>query len=147
MNRDCVFCKIAGGLISADVVYQDDKIMAFLDVAPINPGHLLVIPKHHYISSASFPEEIAGKIFYIGSRLGIACRRVLDADGYNLHLSDGACAGQEIEHTHLHVVPRFIDDGFFWNWRKLQKDDKAFSELAIKIKNRLKTTEKDSYDN
>lgn len=142
--KNCIFCKIASGEISALKVFEDDLIVAFMDIAPINFGHTLVIPKEHHTSVATIPESTAGRMFLAASRIGVAMRRSLDADGFNLHLSDGTVAGQVVMHAHLHVVPRWSDDAFHWNWRQLQYDsDEARSAYYTKIKNAFKL-ERDS---
>jgi histidine triad (HIT) family protein len=137
MEKNCIFCKIVSGDTDVEKIYEDDLILAFLDISPINRGHILVIPKEHTASPSSLSELISGRIFYVASRLGLALKKSLNADGVNLHLSDGICAGQTVSHAHLHVIPRYIDDAFFWNWRKLKhKTDN--SELIDKIKSKLK---------
>ena len=137
---DCIFCEIIAGDIPSVKLYDDDLVLAFLDIAPINPGHLLVIPKEHHSSSATIPEDIAGRMFHIGTRLGVACKRALDVDGFNLHLADGQCAGQVVGHAHLHVIPRGVDDGFHWNWRQQAYQDEAQRDLiAEKIKAKFKS--------
>jgi hypothetical protein len=79
-------------------------------------------------------ENVAGRMFLVGSRLGVAMRRALDADGFNLHLSDGTVAGQVVMHAHLHIVPRWTDDNFHWNWRQLQyESDEQRDKMAAKI--------------
>ncbi|MBU8902600.1 MAG: HIT domain-containing protein, partial [Victivallales bacterium] len=99
---NCIFCKIIEGEIPSTKIYEDDLIFAFMDISPINKGHILVIPKEHYIASSSIPEDVAGRMFHVGSRIGVALRRGLDYDGFNLHLADGTCAGQVVMHAHLH---------------------------------------------
>jgi len=137
--KNCIFCKIAAGEIPARKLYEDDLVFAFLDIAPINKGHLLVIPKEHHTSSATIPEKLAGRMFRVGARLGVACKRGLEADAYNLHLSDGTCAGQVVMHAHLHVVPRWTDDNFHWNWRQLKyASDVEREEFASKMLEKFK---------
>ena len=136
---DCVFCKIIAGELPSAKVYEDDLVLAFLDLGPINFGHTLVIPKAHHQSCATIPEETAGRMFHIGSRIGIAARRALDMDGFNLHLSDGQCAGQVVMHAHLHIVPRGVEDGFYWNHRQLQYASEGERvEICGKIVEKLK---------
>lgn len=118
--RNCIFCKIVAGEIPSLKVYEDEQVFAFIDIAPINFGHTLVIPKEHHTSVATIQEATAGRMFLVGSRIGVAMRRSLDADGFNLHLSDGTAAGQVVMHAHLHVVPRWTTDKFHWNWRQLK---------------------------
>lgn len=136
--KNCIFCKIIAGEIPSLKVYEDDLVFAFMDIAPINFGHTLVIPKEHHTSVATIPEATAGRMFLVGSRIGVAMRRSLDADGFNLHLSDGTVAGQVVMHAHLHVVPRWSDDGFHWNWRQLQyESEEKRAEILEKIKSKF----------
>ncbi|MCK5844956.1 MAG: HIT family protein [Victivallales bacterium] len=136
---NCVFCGIVSGEIPSVKLYEDDLVFVFLDIAPINPGHLLVIPKEHHVSASTIPENIAGRMFHVASRMGVALKRALDVDGFNLHLADGACAGQVVMHAHMHVVPREVDDGFHWNWRQTSySNDAERDETAAKIAAKLK---------
>lgn len=137
--KDCIFCKITAGELPAVKLYEDELVLAFLDIAPINPGHILVIPKEHHTGSATIPEDVAGRMFHVGTRLGVAAKRAMEMDGFNLHLADGTCAGQVVMHAHLHVIPRSAEDGFHWNWRqKKYSDDKERDETAALIKEKLK---------
>ena len=137
--KNCIFCKIIAGEIPSVKLYEDDLVLAFLDIAPINFGHLLVIPKEHHTSSSTIPEKTAGRMFHVGTRLGVAQKRVLDVDGFNLHLADGQCAGQVVMHAHLHVIPRDVEDGFHWNWRQLKyTDDNERDKLATDIITKFK---------
>ena len=135
---NCIFCKIIAGEIPSTRIYEDDLVFAFMDISPINKGHILVIPKEHHHASSSIPEDVAGRMFHVGSRIGVALRRGLDYDGFNLHLADGSCAGQVVMHAHLHIVPRGVEDGFHWNWRHLKYEDKEAQQTAEKIKAKLK---------
>ena len=141
---DCIFCKIIAGEIPSAKIYEDELIYAFLDISPINFGHTLVIPKEHHQSAASIPEETAGRMFHVASRIGILLKRMEEFDAYNLHLADGTCAGQVVMHAHLHVVPRNADDTFHWNWRQLKYDTpEVAGELAEKLRNALKLEPQD----
>ena len=135
--RNCIFCRIIAGEIPSVKLYEDDLVFAFLDIAPINLGHVLVIPKEHHQSASTIPEHIAGRMMRIGSRIGIALKRKLDYDAFNLHLADGTAAGQVVMHSHLHIVPRWTDDGFHWNWRQLAYPEGKMAEIAEKIVKRL----------
>ena len=137
----CFFCKIIAGDIPSVKIYEDDLVYAFLDISPINLGHTLVIPKEHHQSASTIPENVAGRLFHIGSRIGIAMKRELDIDGYNLHLADGTAAGQVVMHAHLHVIPRGVEDGFRWNWRQLKYGENEMAEYAQKITKRLNTVQ------
>ncbi|MPN19976.1 hypothetical protein SDC9_167351 [bioreactor metagenome] len=97
-----------------------------------------MIPNAHFESISSVPEATAGRMMKVGARLGIALKRALDYDGYNLHLADGQAAGQVVMHAHLHVVPRGVEDGFRWNWRQLQYAEGEAARLAEKILEKFK---------
>lgn len=134
---NCVFCKIINNEIPSAKIYEDDLVLAFLDLGPINYGHALVIPKEHHESSSTIPETTAGRMFKVGSRIGVALKRKLDYDAFNLHLADGSAAGQVVMHAHLHVVPRGVEDGFRWNWRQLKYEDGKMQEIASEIAPRV----------
>jgi histidine triad (HIT) family protein len=137
--KNCVFCKIVSGEIPSSKIYGDELVFAFLDIAPINHGHILVIPKEHHTSAATIPENVAGRMMTVGTRLGVAAKRVLDFEGFNLHLAEGACAGQVVMHAHLHVIPRGVEDGFHWGWRQVKyESDAQRNEISEKIRERLK---------
>ena len=133
----CIFCKIIAGEIPAAKIYEDELVLAFLDIGPINFGHTLVIPKEHHESSATIPEATAGRMFRVGSRIGIALKRKFEYEAFNLHLADGTAAGQVVMHAHLHVVPRGVEDGFRWNWRQLSYKDGELKEFAEELSARV----------
>lgn len=135
---ECIFCQIAAGKLPAVKLYEDELVVAFLDLGPINYGHTLVIPKEHHESSSTIPEATAGRMFHVGSRIGVALKRQEAYDAFNLHLADGAAAGQVVMHAHLHVVPRGVEDGFRWNWRQLKYAENGMAEMAEKIRAKLK---------
>ena len=109
----CVFCDIVAGCAPASVVHRDERCMAFMDIRPIAPGHLLVIPNDHAAFLGDLDPDDGRAMFAVAQRLAAALRRSgLPADGINLHVADGAVAGQEIFHVHVHVIPRFAGDGF-----------------------------------
>lgn len=113
MSRGCVFCAIAAGDAARSVVHEDDLVIACMDIHPVNPGHLLVLPKHHVAWLGDLPLDTGRHMMEVGMRLNAAIRASpLRAAGTNLFLADGEAAGQEILHTHLHVIPRFPGDGF-----------------------------------
>lgn len=111
--ESCVFCSIVRGSAPASRVYTDDLVLAFMDIRPVNRGHLLVVPIVHATHLADLDEETGAHMFRIGKRLAAALRASgLPCEGTNFWLADGAPAGQEVFHVHLHVVPRFRGDGF-----------------------------------
>ncbi len=109
----CVFCDIVAGISSASVIYQDDAILAFMDTAPVNLGHILIVPRKHATYMADMDEAVGMHLFRVTMRIGQAIRNSsVRCEGINLYLADGAVAGQEIYHLHMHVFPRFKGDSF-----------------------------------
>jgi histidine triad (HIT) family protein len=110
---DCIFCRIVAGRAPASVVHRDARCVAFMDIQPVNPGHLLVVPLRHAAHLADADEETVAHLMRVAHRLAAAVRDSgLRCDGVNLHLADGAAAGQDVFHVHLHVFPRWKGDGF-----------------------------------
>ncbi len=110
---DCIFCAIVAGSAPASIVYDDADLLAFMDIRPVNPGHLLIIPKRHASYLADLDEAIGAQMFTVAMRLAQALRvSGLRCEGINLFLADGEAAFQEVFHTHLHVFPRFTGDTF-----------------------------------
>jgi histidine triad (HIT) family protein len=109
----CIFCKILSGDAPASIVYRDEQVAAIMDIQPVTPGHLLVIPIQHSTDLAGINPETAAHMMRIGQRLAAALRASgLRCEGVNLYLADGQAAGQEVWHCHLHVIPRYSGDGF-----------------------------------
>ena len=109
----CVFCDILSGSAPASMVYADERVVAFMDIQPVNPGHLLVVPRQHAPHLADLDADVGGHLFRVGMRLASAVRKTcIRCDGINLFRADGQAAGQEVFHVHLHVIPRFRGDGF-----------------------------------
>jgi histidine triad (HIT) family protein len=95
------------------MVYADERAVAFMDIQPVTPGHLLVVPRAHVAYLAELDPETGGHLFQVGMELAAAVRRShIRSEGVNLFLADGEAAGQEVFHVHLHVIPRFAGDGF-----------------------------------
>jgi histidine triad (HIT) family protein len=109
---DCLFCKIIAGEIPATKIFEDDEYLAILDINPVNFGHALLIPRLHYSNLLQMPD---GALANIGSHLkliGNALKEATQADGINIIANNEAAAGQLIFHTHIHIIPRYTDDGF-----------------------------------
>jgi len=110
---NCTFCDILAGKLPSSILFRDDVCCAFMDIQPVNPGHVLVIPTRHASSLAELDEESGARMFRTAQRIARAVKRSgIKCEGINLFLADGAVAGQEVFHVHLHVVPRYAGDGF-----------------------------------
>ncbi|QYY36345.1 HIT family protein [Ruficoccus sp. ZRK36] len=110
---DCIFCKILEGSLPAHFVYRDERVAAFMDIQPVNPGHVLVIPVQHAVGLQDISAEDTKHIMTVSQKVSLAIRASgLKCEGINLFLADGEAAMQEVFHFHMHVFPRFKGDGF-----------------------------------
>ncbi len=138
---NCIFCDILSGNLPSSRIYQDDQCTAFLDIQPVNPGHMLVIPNYHAAFLADLDEDSGANMFRVAQRLTKALRMSgLKCEGVNLFLADGEAAMQEVFHVHLHVFPRYKGDGFGLRFSPAYFDKPERPELdriAQKIKNVL----------
>lgn len=111
MVSGCIFCRIVAGDAPATKIFEDDHLVAFLDVRPITRGHTLVIPKRHATDLDELDPQMGARLFGFGHRLAKSMRRAgLTADGANLLINDGKAAFQTVHHVHLHVIPRHHGD-------------------------------------
>ena len=138
---ECIFCDIIEGRSAASMVYRDDLCSAFLDIQPINAGHVLVVPNDHATNLADLPPVTGGHMFEVAQRLVRALRcSSLQCEGVNFFLADGEAAMQDVFHVHLHIVPRFHGDGFGLtfgpDYAKLP-DRTTLDNTAQQIKNML----------
>ena len=129
-DPDCVFCKIVTHQIPASVVFEDDAMVAFLDVGPLAEGHILVIPRDHYARFVEMPPALCSKLVSVLPALGRALLEVTGADGYNVLLNDGSIAGQVVPHVHFHLIPRRADDGLGYRWKPTEYPEGRAAEIA-----------------
>jgi histidine triad (HIT) family protein len=138
----CAFCEILAGRLPASVVLRDGSCTAFMDIQPINAGHVLVVPEEHAAHLADLPEDTGTHMFRTAQKVAAALYESgLDCEGVNLFLADGEAAGQEIFHVHLHVFPRFDGDGFglrFGPGYADRPDRKELEETAKRIRDALR---------
>jgi histidine triad (HIT) family protein len=112
-EKTCIFCGILAGTAESSVVYRDAICTAFMTIRPVNPGHLLVVPNQHARGLSDLSAETGAHLFRTAQLMAAALRKSgLRCEGINLFLADGEAAMQEVFHVHLHVLPRFKDDGF-----------------------------------
>ena len=114
---DCIFCKLANGDIPTNSIYEDDKFNVILDNGPATKGHALILPKDHADSLFDLPEETAADAMKLAKKLGQHIVETLKADGLNVVQNNGEAAGQTVKHYHLHLIPRYVNDGqkILWN--------------------------------
>lgn len=133
MNDDCIFCKIAAGIIPSATVYEDADFRAILDIAPAHKGHTIILPKKHAANIFELDEATADKIFPVAKKVASAVSAVTGCDGVNVLQNNGTAAGQSVFHLHVHVVPRFEGDGILPVWDHVSYEDGEAQALAGKI--------------
>ncbi len=109
--HNCIFCKIVSGTLPAARILETPRVLAFLDIAPVNYGHTLVIPKGHYPNLLDLPDDLWLEMGQACRRVAQALRTALEAQGFNLGMNNFEAAGQEVFHAHVHVIPRYFTDG------------------------------------
>ena len=130
----CIFCSIVSGKIPATKVYEDDEVLVFMDIGPLVKGHVLVIPKVHIETVFDASDELIGKLHQIAARVARAQKSQLGALGVNVLQNNGHIAGQEVDHFHIHVIPRFEGDGHTWKWTPLKYSEVVeMEDIANKI--------------
>jgi diadenosine tetraphosphate (Ap4A) HIT family hydrolase len=144
LAMDSIFTKILAGEADASFVYRDEHVAAFMDIHPMNAGHVLVVPVKPAMSLADLDDEIAAHMMVVAKHVAAAIRKSgLRCEGINLTLADGEAAGQEVMHVHMHVIPRFTGDGFGYKYdARLQLAQRtALNEAAQRIAAQLDKTD------
>ena len=134
---DCVFCKISAGQIPCRKIYEDESVLAFLDVGPVNDGHTLVIPKAHFEKLHECPDEIVAKLSACLGRIADAVVKAMEAEAYNVLCNNGRAAGQLVGHVHFHIIPRNSGDGVFDRWPAYEYEQGRADDIVKKICEKL----------
>jgi len=132
MSESCTFCKIVRREAPASVVYEDEKVVAFMSIQPINIGHTLVVPKKHYENIYEIPEEEVAYLYKIVKKVTTAVNRAVNAEGIRILQNNGEAAGQVIFHFHVHVIPMNMQHSFLQH--RTIRDTKTLNEDAEKIR-------------
>ena len=135
-NEVCIFCKIIKGEIPSSKVYENENVLAFLDIGPVNKGHTLVISKKHFVNVFDSNEEDWIKVMKVVRKLAKAVKEASNCDAVNIMSSNGAESGQVVMHAHTHIIPRFKDDGLKL-WPQGKYEEGEMEEFASKIKDSL----------
>ena len=131
----CLFCKIVNGEIPCTKVYEDEKVLSFMDINPMNDGHLLVIPKHHGKTILELPETDFLAVMSATKKIAQAVNTALNPEGINIFQLNGETAGQVVPHLHVHIVPRGTGDGLtISQWEVIPGDMEQISQFAERIK-------------
>jgi histidine triad (HIT) family protein len=138
MTTGCVFCQILARALPASMVVETDLVVAFLDIHPVNPGHTLVVARRHAESFTDLTTAEVAEIALCGRRVAAALKRgAVPCDGITLSLADGAAAGQDVPHAHLHVIPRLATDGFGWRAAGRLEQRGELDMIALEIRRTL----------
>ena len=108
----CAFCEILQGAAEVSMCYEDSDVVAFMDVQPVNAGHVLVVPRKHFEAFEDVPHSLAMHVFEVATELAPVVKKAAGSDGLNIVVNSGASAGQNVFHYHVHVIPRKQGDGF-----------------------------------
>lgn len=133
--EDCIFCHIVADPAQSDVLWEDEHVLAFMDINPVTDGHALVVPKEHSVGLTDINPRTAAQMMEVAQHLAAAMKEsTLCCEGVNLFFADGEAAFQEVFHSHLHVFPRFSGDGFRIDahWYGRSKGSLAASAAAIR---------------
>lgn len=137
IKDDCIFCKIANGVIPAQALYEDDEFKVIFDRGPASKGHALVLPKEHFDTIFSMDENYTGKVFTVAAKVARAINEEFECDGMNILQNNNEAAGQTVFHFHMHIIPRYKGDKVNLAWEPGQITDEQISSYAEAIRNRL----------
>lgn len=136
-GTSCVFCSIVEGKIQSKVIFEDSNVIAVLDINPASRGHVLVVPKKHYLVTALMPDKEIEHLFKVANRISKELFDSLKAEGTNIFVANGAIAGQTVGHAMAHVIPRYKDDGLDFYWEGKKANDKELEEVKNKLKGKI----------
>jgi histidine triad (HIT) family protein len=136
-DASCIFCKIVRKHAPASIIYEDETVIVFLDIRPLNIGHTLVIPKKHYVDIFDIPENQLSQVHKVAKQVSLAVKKATNADGISIIQQNGKVAGQDIFHLHVHVVPRF-EGQKLPSFSELKEVERAkLDEVAKRIRQEL----------
>lgn len=128
-KEDCIFCKLANGDIPTRTLYEDELFRVIMDTSPATRGHALILPKEHADNLYELPDETAGKAMILAKKMACQIKKRLSCDGYNLVQNNGETAGQTVFHFHLHLIPRYHNDGQSILWKPQSMPDSELDEI------------------
>ena len=132
-DSNCIFCKIANGEIPSTTLYEDEDFRVILDLGPATRGHALLLPKDHYKDLFDLEDEVAAKALVRAKRIAGRLQKAVGADGMNLVQNNGEAAGQTVFHFHMHLIPRYQDDGQKIGWKPGEPSAEELEEIRNKI--------------
>lgn len=137
MKDDCIFCKIANGIIPSHTLYEDDDFRVIFDLGPATKGHALILPKNHFDNIFELENETASKVFVLAKKMATAMSAAFECDGFNVLQNNGEVAGQSVFHFHIHLIPRYKNDKAIRFWTPGETTDEKLAELEKQVKENL----------
>lgn len=131
---NCIFCKIANGDIPSATLYEDDTFRVILDLGPATRGHALILPKEHFANLFEMPEELTGKAFLLAKEMAEKMKDALNCDGFNIVQNNGIAGGQTVFHFHIHLIPRYEQDGAGISWKPGTLTEEVKNEVLSVMK-------------
>ena len=135
-DDNCIFCKLANKDIPTNIIYEDDRFTVILDASPATKGHALFLPKNHAANIYELPDEDASAVFVLAKKLATKMTEILHCDGFNIVQNNGEVAGQTVFHFHMHLIPRYLNDGnqdkLTWNHAEFTPEEIA--EIAAELR-------------
>ena len=132
-EKNCIFCKIIAGEIPARTIYEDEEFKVILDANPAAKGHALIVPKEHCANLYEISEELLAKAAKLAKKLAVHMTEVLKCDGFNLLQNNGEVAGQTVFHFHMHLIPRYRDDGQKIGWKPQEATQEELEAIRAQI--------------
>lgn len=140
MQTDCIFCRIVAGAIPSAKVYEDDRVLAFIDINPLADGHTLLIPKTHYLTIYEMPPQEVAHLCSLLPALARAVSSAVDAQGLNILQNNGPCSGQVVPHLHFHLIPRMPSDRLGYRWPAGKYPEGRLEEVRALVTAALKNS-------
>ena len=135
-DDNCIFCKLANKDIPTNIIYEDDRFTVILDASPATKGHALILPKNHAANIYELPDEDESSVFVLAKKLATKMTKILHCDGFNIVQNNGEVAGQTVFHFHMHLIPRYLNDGnqdkLTWNHAEFTSEE--IEEIATELR-------------
>ena len=133
-DDNCIFCKIANGDIPSETIYEDERFRVILDLAPAAKGHALILPKDHFANLYEIDDDVLTGVSLVAKKVARAMKAGLNCEGLNIVQNNGELAGQTVFHYHMHVIPRYEDDGQVIGWKPGESTPEGQAQIAEKIR-------------
>lgn len=136
-KSECIFCKIIAGETSSSTIYEDDEFKVILDRFPSSIGHVLIMPKEHIENIFGISPKKGAQMFELAVKISPIIKKQLNCNGINILQNNGACAGQSVEHFHIHIIPRYDNDKLNICWKSQNPTDKQMEDIRKKLESEI----------